>query len=147
GCGGDSGVRGERGEWINGSNLSVNVTFVSGAHAMIDVRNDSPQPVTITPMKVTAWFEDAGRVASSNIFGVFDAESPLIQAQFEVTAKDGGSRFLTADDTNPDLTLQSGESVTLPLGVWTFSAEPTDRLRRVRVSIGPPGAEEIFTIE
>jgi hypothetical protein len=57
------GATGAAGQWIKGKALSVNVGVVGSMQRtpFVTLRNDSDKEVYVTPIKVEAWYSQAGK--------------------------------------------------------------------------------------
>ena len=66
-CREESGATGAAGQWIKGKALSVNVGVVGSMQRtpFVTLRNDSDKEVNVTPIKVVAWYSQAGQKEGS----------------------------------------------------------------------------------
>lgn len=71
-CSEESGATGAAGEWIKGKSLSVNVGMIGSMERtpFVSLRNDSDREVSITPMKIVAWYSKAGKKEDTLQFGL-----------------------------------------------------------------------------
>lgn len=158
-CNQPTGIIGFTGELVKGKSISIKVIFTVPStyvrpgkmHSIpiIHVRNDSQKKISITPIKITAWFEKSGKLESGTVFGHFDNQTDLLSVSVDIYRKDGTNRQVELDKNTSKLMLYPGENIIIPASLWDFKAELNDGLKKIKVIIGPPESDdhEIFIIK
>jgi hypothetical protein len=137
-CGGPSGVTGPRNQWLKGKSVSVNVGVATTGiteSPYFNVRNDSSQPFTLSPIKVTVWYKKAGKME----------REVVIEPEGSIRFLSKETSILSARVETPPI-LNPQKETSLGVGLWVFDTPQFDQVEKVRVALGP-GEQEIFTVK
>ena len=121
-CAANQGVSGRVGDQIKGKNLTVQAFYMNPGKTpkempSVNVRNESDQNFAIMPVRITAWFKQAGKKEKT-----FNAGELAGSGQ-----------------------VAPHKEIMLPSEIFKFEVAASDQLDKLTLAFGPDGAE-VFTI-